>query len=444
MTGTISFGGIGSGIDTEAIVNGLISASRAGLSPLKSRASSTEAAVSTISSISSLLSSLKSATKELDTAAEVGSFKGTSSSDAVTVTANGNASSGRFSIEVLQLASEQRTYSKTFSSDSDSANINANLGIGLGGQNYSVDIDSEDSLTDIAGKINALDARLAASVIFDGTDYRLRVRGLDTGAENEIQFTGQGATDLDLDENSAETVKAQDAIFKLDNLSAPLTRSTNEVVSAVSGVTIKLNEVTDGPVTIGVEIDADGMKEKLTTFVNAYNAVLNKIHEEAGYGSQKGKNPVLKGDSTLRAITNRLAGSVLTPLGGDYGQTLSSVGIRLNSNGTLRIDETELSDALAADSSRVASVLAGDDTQDGIMDMMRDMVDGFTQSGTGLLATKQETLQDRADAINARIEREEARLEVQAELLRRQFTSMDQTVSANHATLDYIVRMSVG
>lgn len=447
MAGTISFGGIGSGIDTEAIVSGLISASRAGLSPLKSRSAATKAAVSSISSISSLLSKLKTATEALDTARELGGFKATSSGDAVVARAQGNATPGRFQVEVSQLASEQRSYSSTFASSEDDLNLDTSLGITIGdGPTHDVEIVETDSLTDIARKINDLDARVSASVVFDGSNYRLRVQGVDSGAANAITFSGGGAGASQLDINGVHNATmgspALDAQFSIDGIA--MTRSTNEVVGAVPGLTLSLNAKTSEALTIGVETDPASLQKKLEEFVSAYNAVVQRVQTEAGFGQQKGSNPVLSGDSTLRAVSNRLANGVLSHLGGDYGQTLASVGVRLNNNGTLRLDASELSEALTTDSGRVARVLAGDGAQDGIMDMMRDLVDGFTKSGTGLLATKRETLEERAGSLDKRIEREEARLTVQAELLRKQFTAMDQSVSANRATLDYLIRMSVG
>jgi flagellar hook-associated protein 2 len=440
VAGTISFGGIGSGIDTESIVSGLISASRAGLSPLKSRAASATAAVSTISDIASLLGTLKSSVEALDTQREVGSYSTTSSSDAIVATANGSALPGQYSIKVNQLATEQRTYSTGFASQSDALAITGDLGIQVGsGSVETVAIEAGDSLADIAEKINGLDARVSAGIIYDGTEYRLQVRGLDTGAANSIAFSSPGATALDL----THTVQqADDAEIELDTLT--ISSASNQVAGAIPGVTLNLVQTSADPVTVTIAQDPEAMQKKLGDFISAYNAVVEKIHTEAGYGSLKASNPTLAGDSSLRTITRGLGSTVLQHLGGDYGSTLSAIGVRVNDNGTLRLDESTLASVLDADPSRVSDVLAGTDDQGGVMDFMRDLVDGFTNSSTGVLDARKQSLTDRADSLNERIEREESRLDVQAELLRRQFTAMDQAVAANQSTLDYLIRMSVG
>ena len=441
MSGTISFGGIGSGIDTESIVNGLISASRAGLSSLQSRAASASAAVSTISDIASLLGKLKTSVEALDTQREVGSYTTTSSSNAILASANGSALPGQYSIKVNQLAAEQRTYSQGFASESDALAITGDLGIQVGsGAVETVSIEAGDSLADIAGKINALGARVSAGIVYDGSVYRLQVRGLDSGAENSIAFSSSGATALDL----THTVQsAADAQIEIDSFT--ISSASNQVAGAIPGVTLNLTQTSTDPVTVSVAQDPATMKTKISDFISAYNAVVEKIHTEAGHGSQKASNPTLAGDSSLRAVTRGLANTVLQPLGGDYGSTLAAIGVRVNDNGTLRLDESKLTSVLEEDPTLVTQVLAGnDDDEAGIMDIMRDLVEGFTTSGTGVLETRKESLNDRAERLNDRIEREEARLDVQAELLRRQFTVMDQTVSTNQATLDYLIRMSEG
>ena len=49
-----------------------------------------------------------------------------------------------------------------------------------------VNVLATDSLTDIAAKINQSGQRVGPSVLFDGTTYKLQVRGLDTGAANAV------------------------------------------------------------------------------------------------------------------------------------------------------------------------------------------------------------------------------------------------------------------
>src|SRR4051812_44637050 len=97
MAGTISFGGIGSGMDTEGIVTALTAVERQGQNALQAKLTATNSTISNLSNVSSLLSKLKAASDALDTTAEVGSYKATSSNAAIVVSASGLATPGKYS-----------------------------------------------------------------------------------------------------------------------------------------------------------------------------------------------------------------------------------------------------------------------------------------------------------------------------------------------------------
>jgi flagellar hook-associated protein 2 len=439
MAGSVSFGGIGSGIDTESIIKGLSAAATAGLSTIKTQSSQVKSAVSAISDIGSLLGKLKSASEALDTERETGSYKASSSSSAITASANGSATPGRYAIKVNQLASEQRTYSNEQTSDTAALNLTYNLGIKIGsGTEQTVNITATDSLSSIAGKINGLGSRVSASVVFTDNKYALQVRGLDTGKDNAITFTNGDPLGLSLTDNTKQ--KALDSELEVDGFK--ITRPTNQISSVIPGVTLAVTQKTTDAVTVSVDSDPDGLKSKLTDFVNAYNAVVNRVHSEAGFGSQKANNVVLAGDSTLRNITSRLSTAITTPVGSTTsGDSLASIGIKLASNGTLSLDGAALDKALQSNPSRVLKVIAGNDSTSGVMDVMRDLAAGFTQTGTGVIGTKTDALNNRAKTLDKRIETEQARIDQQAEMLRKQFTQMDSTVAGNNSLVTYLQKI---
>ena len=180
-------------MDTEGIVTGLVSASSGSLNTLKSRASDADSAVSTLSGISSLLATLQKSVDALANTRDVGAYTASSSSSAIAVSANGTALPGAYSIKVNALAKEQRNYSTTFSSMSTALGQTGTLSLQVGtGTAVNVDVTATDTLDGIAAKINASGQRISASIFNDGTNYRLQVRGLDTGEANTITFGGTG------------------------------------------------------------------------------------------------------------------------------------------------------------------------------------------------------------------------------------------------------------
>ena len=103
-------------------------------------------------------------------------------------------------------------------------------------------------------------------MFYDGSAYRLQVRGLDTGAANAITFSETG-TALDLNgtgatASSGKTVQsATDASLTIDGFT--VTRPTNQITGVVQGVTLALTSTTSTPATVTVAGDASSLDEGL-------------------------------------------------------------------------------------------------------------------------------------------------------------------------------------
>lgn len=438
MAGTISFGGIGSGLDTESIVTGLVNASSGSLSSMKSKAASINAAVSTFSEVGSLLGTLKSAVAALSDTSGVKSYTGKSSDASVTVSAASTAAAGQWNVDVLSLAKEQRTYTNAFASRTTALGQAGTLTLQVGatGTPSNISISATDTLDDIATKINDAGLRVQTSVLYDGTSYRLQVRGLDTGAANAITF-GESGTTLGFTTPANTKQAASDAQVKIDGFI--VSRPTNKIDGAIAGVSFTVTKEATSSV-VSVEADPNALTTKLQSFVSAYNAVVTKVHSAAGFGTTKASNPVLAGDSTMRGLTDRLAKGMLTTVtgAGSLHQTLGSLGVSLNRDGTLALDSAKLTSALTSNPDGVVKVLAGASGDDGAMDVLSKVVDSFNQSGTGLIAARKDALASRAKTIDGRVTSEQARLDRYAELLRKQFQAMDQSVSISNTQTDYL------
>jgi flagellar hook-associated protein 2 len=437
MAGTITFGGIGSGMDTESIVNALVGVERTGQKALSTRLSATNSSISNLSSVSSLLSKLKAASDALDTSTEVGSYKTTSSGAAIVASANGLASPGKYSITVEKLAQEQRTYSNTIASAGTALNQAGTLRLGVGNATPTdITIGTEDTIDDVIGKINSAGLRVSASSFYDGQNYRIQLRGLDTGAANSLSIVEAGTNfGFNADGNTAQI--AQDAEIKLDKFT--IKSATNQVTGAIRGVTLALTAESTTPITVSVDQDPDGLKTKLTSLVDAYNAVVGKVKELAGSGSTKAKDELLAGDSTLRSITSRLSSALQTSVGGTSAyKTLGAVGLSLDRTGKLSLDSVKLDKALAADPDGVSKLLSGTDSVKGVMDVVSTAVDLFTSRDKGMLTGKSDALQAATKRLQDRIDREEIRVNRYAEQLRKQFTQMDTQVASWNSQSNYL------
>ncbi len=147
------------------------------------------------------------------------------------------------------------------------------------GDAITVAVDATTTLTDLAAAINTATDDAEASVINDGTGYRLVLKSAASGAANGITVTAN-ATTLGMPTGPVSGGQvlqaAQDAVFTIDGL--PMTRSSNNVEGAISGVSITLKS--EGTSTLSVTNDTGAIQEKVTAFVDAYNAVVTLVFQQ--------------------------------------------------------------------------------------------------------------------------------------------------------------------
>ncbi len=454
MGPTITFGGIGSGMDVEGLISGLVNASKQPISRLQSRTAAAKAAVTDLSDVGNLLSKLKTAATALDSQEKVGSYKASSSNEnALGITANGNAQPGAYEVQVLQLAAAERRYSNGAATSNGALGYTGSLtlqvGTGdtvspgspvlVGGETATLNIEATDSLDSIIQKINDSGIRVKASSFYDGKQYRLQIRGLDTGEDNAV-IVEQSGFDMGLEDEANIATRAQNAKITVDGFEVQ--SATNTIGQAIPGVSLTVKQVTSEAFNISVQDDTNALGSKIKEFVDAYNAVVNKVHTTAGFGKTKASNPLLAGDSSLRGITSRLNAQLSKTFGTGQFNTMASVGIQLNNDGTLRLDQTKLNNAIAKDSRAVSDVIAGSASADGMMDMMRELASTLTAPNSGTLDVRKEGLQAQAKRFDDQIGVEQKRLDTLETRLRKTFSEMDSTVAGYKSQLNYLLANS--
>jgi len=178
----VNFTGLGSGIDTNSLVSGLMKVYSAPLTSLQNRQSALQNRLSVFSSLKGKMSDLQTAMGALGYAASgaKGSFTN-SAPDVLKVTNTGNAT-GSFDFKVFQLAQSQKLSSQGMTGST----------LGFGGtftvNGKSVTAASTDSLSSLASKINSANAGVTANVINDsasGKNY-LQMTSNTSGAKGGI------------------------------------------------------------------------------------------------------------------------------------------------------------------------------------------------------------------------------------------------------------------
>lgn len=393
--GAISSLGVGSGLDLGSLVNGLIEAERA---PVANRLAVKEQGLSAeLSAFGLLRSSLSQFQSSLSDLQSTNAFNAKAislSNDSVfSASAESSANVGSYSVEVTALAKAQSLASSaaTAFTTVDDVIGEGTLTIQFGttttlpyaftpdaGQSPQViDVSAangNNTLTGLRDYINDNDFNVQASIVNDGSGYRLVLSSERTGALNSMEITVTGDGDGDDDDNSglsqlafnasaqtsmSQTVSAQDAELSINGLA--ITRDSNSVTGAIDGVTLDLLKADMGNiVNVDVTENTAQVTASINGFVDAYNGLMENIDLLTAYNSDTGNGSVLIGDFTVRSISSQIRNVIFGSVSGLDGsiRSLVDVGITTNSNGTLDVDSTKLKDALTNFGSEVEALFA--------------------------------------------------------------------------------------
>lgn len=421
------------GFDSSGVIDQLVALARQPINDLDSKKSKIDSAGVMLNSFSTKLGTLKNAAIALSTPAGFSSFSATSSDTGVVASATGNAVAASYSLNVTQVARAQKSRSDAVASSTTALGQTGKLELKVGSADAkSINIASTDTLADIATKINGSGARVSASVVNLGNnEFKLAIQGLDTGAANAVTMTEQDGFTLGLNKPANMYESAQDASFTLDGMT--FTRSTNSINDAIPGVTLALTKPTTGAATLKVTSDSSAIKTKISSFVSAYNDVVNTGHNTSGYGSTKATNSVLSGDTGIRRSLDRIATLVSSAVPGASSslQSLGSLGIRLAKDGTLSFDSAKFDTAMEKDPSAVRKLFVTDtaSASTGIMKTLGDAVDSLVTNTGGAVKSRIESLQAQSKRLATSREAKEKNVEEYETQIRKQFSKLDEAMS---------------
>lgn len=452
---TISSAGIGSGLDVNGIITKLMQVESQPLSTLAKQESSFQAKLSAFGSLQGALSSLQSSASTLKSATTF-SAKSASSSDTSVLTASAatDAAIGTHSVVISQLAKFNVVRSNVaYTSTADTFNTGT-LSIKVGnGAAVDVAIGGDNSLDGIRKSINSTPGvGVTAAILNDGTAKRLVLTSSTMGSPGEISVTaaddGSGGTYAlaDLDTASGNTIvvqSADDAEFTVDG--TPMTRSTNSVSDAISGVTLNLIKGTltsPGSATLTIGKNTDAASTAISGFVKAYNEVISQLKSATAYDAATKKASVLTGDSTARSVRTKLVGAIqaeVTGIAGSIGR-LSDIGIRLQSDGTLAVDSNTLGAALSDPDKDVSSLFRQSTSgNEGIAVRLDEILDGLIGS-EGLIPSRTDGINANIKSVQQRTEVMNRRLEQIEQRYRAQFSALDALLAGMQRTSQYLTQ----
>jgi len=308
-------------------------------------------------------------------------------------------------------------------------------------------------INDIAAAITRdTSGAVTATVENDGSGNDRLVLTSSNGLDINIDTTG--VVDANLASLSTgndapkELQAAQDSIIKVDDFFT-IQRTSNTVSDAISGVSLELKAADVGnPVTVGISLDKQSVKDTINEFVDAYNS-LNSLIADLGQVADEDAGieaGALQGESILRTVSSQVRDKLLSSVGeGDPSFTgafssLAEIGIVLDGtkkDGSLTVDTKTLDDALASNFDDIGEVFASD--SGGIAKSLDTLIEDYVKSN-GTLDLQTDSLNDSISRIKKeqlefveRMDRYEARL-------MSQFIAMEKQVLALNNTGSYLTQ----
>lgn len=446
---TIQFGGLATGIDTVSIIEQLMNAERIPITRLESDKTWMNNRLTAFTQLDAKLNAFQASIANLgDTDTLLTRAVTQSSSDHLTATVSSEALTGTsYQVEVVSMAQVQKSISDNgFASKTNSGFGTGTLNLTVDGNNHPIEISPENnSLTGIMQAINEAGVGVSASIIntkvrnSDADSYRLILTGKDVGKEfslNKAEGWIAGTTGYDLTFNDPPRQEARQAHIVVDG--TDIYNDSNILEEAIPGVTLDLLQAEIGKTTtLTVNLDKNRIKSTIQAFAKGYNEVISFITGQSKIDGKGGG--VLGGDSGIGTIKRRLQNMLTEPMAnsGVY-TTLSQLGFETQKDGTLTVDDTVLTKAIDTNLGSVVSLLAGEGEQTGLAKKFQDYLSSMTNSSSGMLKGRKDSITTNIKRIDNRIESMEARLEQRQKTMEAQFSAMESLVSGLNAQSSYL------
>ncbi|MFC5458261.1 flagellar filament capping protein FliD [Massilia niabensis] len=259
------------------------------------------------------------------------------------------------------------------------------------------------TVRELAAAINgdAKNTSVLASVVSgtnaDGTSFsELVLTSKLTGKANNIQLTTGGDANAAFGASTRkDLVPAQDAIVRIGSSAGTATYSATNTFNVVDGVAMTVSKAQaagSAPVTLTVGTDTSKTTANVQSFVDAYNKLKSAIDGLVSPGdpSSGATAGAFAGDSGVRALRDRLIGMVRAT-----GTTsLASYGITANRQGTLSLDSTRLTKALAANPTGLDTLIgsASSTASSGIAGKLDVYIKVWTDSTNGQIGNRKDAV----------------------------------------------------
>ena len=452
--GTVNVDGISTGLKTTALIDELAAAAGRSKTSMQKKVVELETKSTLFASLNTRMAALDTALEAIQEADDFRGFSVVTEDDAsYTATASGDAIGGSYDITVNAVATSQIEHFSiggvTSFEEQDAAGIfsTGEITFQVDGTDSAIAVDADTDLINFAAEVNDIDGITAyvvqtATLEDTGADaFTLVIQADDTGLNGGLPRIG-------ISDDISETIalsSVQSAINAEIDVSGTTVTSASNTITAIEGLTIVAARVDATSYTTSLALDTSSMADKISTIVDAFNAVVSLISVNSkvvsdGTNQDSVSKGSFVGESTPRTILNRIR----TLLSADYSSDLgisgrtsgSQIGISTGQNGLLTFSSADFVEALNESQSDIEDLFS--DTAGSLSDSLRDELNVYIQPSTGILAAVDDALEDQIDTLGDDIDAETRRIEKFKARLRKQFTGLEVLTASLNSTSSFL------
>lgn len=417
--------GLNQGLNVQQTVNALVAAAQQTEQPLENEQSTYSSQQSAIENINNLMNSLETSVQALQD--PLGGLAATtatsSSSNVLTATTTAGADTGSHTVVVNSLATTS-SYDTAALASGSTAFAAGQFTLQVGSNSpVTITVDStNDTLDTLASYINSQDDGVTASVINDASGARLALVSNSSGAPGDITISGN-TTGLAF----TKTATGSNSSLTVDGV--PLNTTSNTVTGVIPDVTLNLTGASANPVTLTIGSDTQRASTAVNNFVSAYNSLIQAVNGQFVYTNGASSQPPLISDVALGQVQQRLYSDVNYAISGNNGITsLASIGVTLQSDGTLQVDSAKLNSALSSDSSSVQNFFQQLSGANGFAVNFGNDLMNLTNPGAGPLYLDLQGIEQNQKFLKSEISDFQTRLAQQQQLWLKEYAQVNSTL----------------
>ena len=481
--GPLRLSGLSSGIDTDAVVQAMLTTEQSRVDKQKQTTTKLEWKANALREINTLIKNFRSQylsvlspSSNMLSSSAYNIYTATllTPTSAVSISAGSSAVAGKVTINsITQLATSAKLSSTdVFTGESINTSTrledlelknellfdaDGNISFSINGKEFTFSKDI--TLSEMMSAINSSEA--GVKMTYSSLTKGFTITAKTTGSSSRVEIQNISGNAFD-GENAAfgiaaQTVYGQDAILTIEG--RQVVRSSNTFT--IDGITYSLNDESATPISFNVQRDIESAVNKITSFIDAYNSLIttlqNKIEEkvyrdylpltdvqkeamkdkEIELWEEKAKSGLLRNDSAISSLLTSLRSAFYTVVE-SAGISAAEIGLTTGSygdGGKITVNKDKLRKALENNPEQVTNLFVATSKSDdkarankesGLIVRISDALLNYTSSVTSnTLASLEKRISDSKEAEETFLDRLAARQEA----LYARFTAMEQALA---------------